>query len=298
MPDLSLRLGRDSIVVDGDGNTMLEREGIPSDECPLLFNILDPEMILAIHERYVLAGAQALTTNSFGGTRERLAAFGLEDKVDELNRAAVRLAKAARPEHVLASVGPCGLALNPLDDASLEAASSQYAEQITALAAEGPDAIFINSMTNLAEVRCALHTAKSVCELPIIVSCVFDERGHVGLSEVNLETAAAILQEAGTDVIGIEGELEPQQLLTLVKRMAQATALPLLVRPDASTSPTFRTGTPSVGADGFVDIALALRQAGVQLIGSGHGTTPAFTSAIYAAIGKTEVIRRNDSTAP
>jgi 5-methyltetrahydrofolate--homocysteine methyltransferase len=196
---------------------------------------------------------------------------------------------------VLAAVGPCGLRLDPLNEESLEAAASQYAEQIGALAAEQPDAILIESMTDLPDALCALRAAQSLCELPVIVSCVFDAQGHVGADTTDFEAVITSLEETGADVIGIEGALSFQQLLALVRRAAQTTPLPLFVRPDADTSPTLLVGTnvsSVAAADGFVDVALALRQAGVQFIGSGCGTTPAFTGAIYATVGGTEVMRK------
>jgi 5-methyltetrahydrofolate--homocysteine methyltransferase len=297
MPDLSLRFNRDVIVIDGAMGTMLQREGIPSDECGMLLNVLEPETIAGIHERYRLAGAHALTTNSFGGTRAKLAAYGLADRVVELNRAAVRLAKAARPDHVLADMGSCGLVLEPLGSATFDEVFEQYAEQARALASEEPDAILIETMADIADARCALLAAKSVCDLPVIVSCTFDTTGHMELSGTDPATAAVILESAGASAIGMNCGLGPEQLLPLFERMARATTLPLIIQPNAGmpqvdvTGATYYTGT----ADDFADAAMAFRRVGAQLIGSCCGSTPAFTSAIYATVGGNPVVKR---TAP
>jgi 5-methyltetrahydrofolate--homocysteine methyltransferase len=294
MPDLALRFNKDIIVVDGAMGTMLQREDIPSDECGMLLNVLDPEMIVGIHRNYKLAGAQALTTNSFGGTRAKLKSYGLADRAEELNRAAVRLAKAAHPEHVFADVGPCGLVLEPLGSASFDEVFEQYAEQIRALAAEEPDAILIETMADIADARCALLAAKSVCDLPVIVCCTFDTTGHMELSGTNPAAAAVILEAAGAAAVGMNCGLGPDQLLPLFERMAQATALPLIIQPNAGlpqidhAGATYYTGT----ANDFADAALAFRWAGAQFIGSCCGSTPAFTGAIYATVSGSNVVPR------
>jgi 5-methyltetrahydrofolate--homocysteine methyltransferase len=297
MPDLALRFNKDIIVVDGAMGTMLQREDIPSDECGMLLNVLDPEMIVGIHRNYRLAGAQALTTNSFGGTRAKLKNYGLADRAEELNRAAVRLAKAAHPEHVLADVGPCGLVLEPLGSASFDEVFEQYAEQIRTLAAEEPDAILIETMSDIADARCALLAAKSVCDLPVIVCCTFDATGHMELSGTDPAAAAVILEAAGAAAVGMNCGLGPDQLLPLFERMARATALPLIIQPNAGLPQIDRTGaTCYTGtANDFADAALVFRRAGAQFIGSCCGSTPAFTGAIYATIGGSDVVPR---TAP
>jgi 5-methyltetrahydrofolate--homocysteine methyltransferase len=279
--------------------TMLQREDVPADECGMLLNVLDPELIAGIHRQYCLAGAQALTTNSFGGTRAKLASYGLADRLEELNRAAVRLAKAAQPEHVLGDVGPCGLVLEPLGSAKFDEVFEQYAEQVRALAAEGPDAILIETMADIADARCALLAAKSVCDLPVIVSCTFDTTGHMELSGTTPETAAVILESAGAAAVGMNCGLGPEQLLPLLERMARATTLPLIIQPNAglpqmdSNGTTYYTGT----AEDFAEAAEAFRRAGAQFIGSCCGSTPAFTGAIYATVGDSDVVPRAPSAA-
>jgi 5-methyltetrahydrofolate--homocysteine methyltransferase len=295
MPDIQLRFNRDIIVVDGAMGTMLQREDISPYESGMLLNVLDPELIIGIHQQYRLAGAQALTTNSFGGTRVKLADFGLADRVVELNRSAVRLAKAAQPEHVLGDVGPCGLVLEPLGQATFDEVFDQYAEQIQALAAEKPDAILIETMADIADARCALLAAKSVCDLPVIVCCTFDATGHMELSGTDPATAAVILEAAGADVVGMNCGLGPEQMLPLIEKMTQATALPLIIQPNAGlpqideSGKTWYTGT----AEDFADAATRFRRAGAQFIGSCCGSTPAFTSAIYASVGDSDVLRRD-----
>jgi 5-methyltetrahydrofolate--homocysteine methyltransferase len=203
MPDIMMRLGRDVLVLEGAMGTMLQRAGLPAGECPELLNVSAPEVVADVHRLYALAGADCCTTNTFGGSRPKLAEYGYGDRVDEFNRAAVRISKAEGAPHVLADVGPTGLVLEPMGQATFDDVFAIFAEQIAALAAEEPDAIFFETFTDIAELRCGVLAAKSVCDLPIIASCTFGLSGRMDLSGTDPETAAVILEAVGADAVGL-----------------------------------------------------------------------------------------------
>jgi 5-methyltetrahydrofolate--homocysteine methyltransferase len=292
MADIATRFERDIVIVDGAMGTMLLAEGIDSETHPMLVNVFDPEVVEAIHKRYILAGAQAITTNSFSGSRVALARYGLETRLEELNRAAVRLAKSCRPEHVLADVGPCGLLMAPFGEASFDEVFAIYAEQISVLSSEAPDAILIETMTDIADARVAVLAAKSVCDLPVFVTLSFNEGGVMPLSATDASTAAFILQKAGADVVGMNCSLGFAAMLPLLEQMAGACDLPLMVQPNAGVPSVARNGevvydgTP----DQMAEAAWAYRQLGAQFIGSCCGSTPAHTAAIFAAVGYSDVV--------
>ncbi|MDR2957151.1 MAG: homocysteine S-methyltransferase family protein [Coriobacteriales bacterium] len=293
MPDIALRFATDVVVVDGGLGSLLLAEGIESDMHPMFLNVLEPDMIQAIHKRYIQAGAQAITSNSFGGSRPQLATHGLADRVEEFNRMAVRLAKACQPEHVLADVGPCGLMMPPFGIASFDEVFQIYVEQITALAAEEPDAILIETMIDIADARCAVLAAKTVSNLPVFASVSFAASGRMELSGTDVATAAVILEAAGADVIGMNCGLGHQAFLPLLSEMAAYTTLPLLVQPNA--------GLPQIALDGstsylgtpeeMAEAAWAYRQLGAQFIGSCCGSTPSHTAAIYVAVGGSDAVK-------
>lgn len=292
MPDIQMRLGRDVLVVEGAMGTMLQRAGLPAGECPELLNITAPEMVGDVHRFYKLAGADCSVTNTFGGTSIKLAEYGYAGRVEEFNRAAVRIAKRDGAPHVLADVGPTGLVLRPLGSATFDELFAAFAEQIRALAAEKPDAILIETMTDIAEARCAVLAAKSACDLPVFVTCTFGLSGRMDLSGTDPETAAVVLQAAGADAVGMNCGLGPEQMLPLLRRMAAATKLPLIVQPNA--------GLPTLGGEGHTVFpgtaaemgaaAAAFRTAGAAVIGSCCGSTPSFTGAIVDAVADKDAV--------
>jgi 5-methyltetrahydrofolate--homocysteine methyltransferase len=281
MPDILNRLGHEVLIVDGAMGTMLHRAGMPSGQCPEQLNVTNPEMVLDVHHAYVTVGAECISTNSFGGSRPKLAEFGLGDRVEELNRASVRLARRAGAQHILADVGPCGLVMEPLGPATFDEVFAIFIEQITALVAENPDAIALETFTDLAEIRCALLAARSVTDLPVIASMTFGLSGRTELSATDPETAAVVLEACGASVVGMNCGLGPEQMLPLVERMASATALPLVVQPNAGL-PTLvdgRTVFPGT-ADEMGACAAKFAALGAGLVGSCCGSSPSFTGAI------------------
>ncbi|MBA4370774.1 MAG: hypothetical protein C0418_04265, partial [Coriobacteriaceae bacterium] len=281
MADILRRLGREVLVVDGAMGTMLQRAGIPAGIAPELLNTTAEDVVGEIHRNYVLAGADCVTSNSFGGSRAKLAEHGLEDQVEALNRAAVRLALASGALHVLADVGPTGLVLEPLGSALFDELYEMFAEQVAALAAASPDAIIIETMTEIAEARCAVLAARSVTDLPVFATATFGLSGRMDLSGTGPEEAAIILEAAGASAVGMNCGLGPEQMLPLVERMALATALPLIVQPNAGL-PRLEDGVtvfPGT-ADEMGTFAARFVDAGAAVVGSCCGSTPVFTGAI------------------
>lgn len=294
MPDIMMRLGKYPLVLEGAMGTMLQRAGMLPGTCPELLNVSDPEMVGEVHKLYALAGCDATTTNTFGGSRPKLAEYGYEDRVAELNRAAVRVAREYGAPHILADVGPTGLVLEPLGSAKFEEVYDAFAEQVSALAAENPDAIFFETFTDIAEARCGVLAAKAVApHIPVFASVTFGLAGRMDLSGTDPATAAVILEAAGADAVGMNCGLGPEQMLPLVEAMCAATTLPVIVQPNA--------GMPTLDADGktvfpgtpelLEEHARRYFALGAAAVGGCCGTTPAYLATVaFAAEDARDVV--------
>lgn len=295
MADLALRLGNDMLTIEGAMGTMLIAQGADPGSGVELFNILEPETVGAIHRLYREAGADCAISNTFGGTRNRLAANHLADRLLELNRAGVLLAKEHNPEHVLGDVGPCGLYTGVVGTSGFEEVFQQYREQVEALVSAKPDGIIIETMIELEDARIALQAARSVTDLPVMVTISLDENGVMPLSGTTPEAAAVVLASLGASAVGINCGSGPEQLYPCMEAMSHATGLPLVIQPNAGVpemDPAGNVrykGTPEEAAYW----AGRYRELGVQFVGSCCGSTPAFTGAINATLEHLPVLGRS-----
>lgn len=287
MPDIMMRLGSDMLVFDGAMGTMLQRSGIEPGTSPDLLNIVEPDMIMGIHTSYHMVGADCVTTNSFGASRPKLAEYGLEDQLAEINAAAVRLARAGGSPHIMADIGPTGLIAEPMGTASFDQLFDIFAEQAAALATENPDAFLLETFTDITELRIAVLACKSVSELPVCACASFGINGRMDISGTDPATAAVILEAAGADAVGMNCGLGPEQMLPLLKQMIAATTLPVIAQPNAGlphldpvSGKTVFPGTP----DELADFARDARLAGAAAVGSCCGSSPSFTGAIAAEV--------------
>lgn len=283
MPDIMARLGREMLVFEGAMGTMLQRAGMQPGECPELLNIIEPDMVRSIHNSYYLVGADCSTSNTFCGSRTKLAEFGLEDQVREINRAGVRIARQGGAPHTLADIGPTGMVMQPLGPARFEEVFEVFVEQAMALAEESPDAFALETFTDINELRCAVLACKQAApNIPVIACATFGMSGRMDLSGTDPRTAAIVLEAAGADAVGMNCGLGPDQMIGLAREMVAATNLPVIAQPNAglpyldAQGTTVFPGTP----DEMAAFAVAAREAGVAAVGSCCGSSPMFTGAI------------------
>lgn len=267
-------LQQDLLVADGAMGTMIYSQGVALSQSFDQLNLTQPDLIRGIHQAYVQAGAQAIETNSFTANRKRLARFGLENSVAEINLAAVRLAREAASEqaYVLASIGPVR------DRASEEMESADirqlFAEHISALAQGGPDALLFETFTVVSELEIAVEEARRLSSIPIIAQVVADEEGYTSDGQ-HVTAIFKRLRELGAAVVGINCAKGPAGILKALRDVPLEESLLLSAFPNAGL-PAFVDGryiylsTPEY----FGEAALKLRQQGVRLIGGCCGTTP------------------------
>ena len=269
------------LIADGAMGTMLFQRGLPRDACPEAWNVLRPEVVRAIIREYVEAGADLVTTNTFGANGMRLGRYGFAGRVAELNVAAVQLAREAGALTILGSIGPTG----PRDDElPRDEARDAHAVQARALDSAGVDAMLLETFTDLDDVSAALAAVKSATKLPVFatMSCC------LGRNALNTATAGEVAQAlvgGGADAVGANCGNGPAELVPVMLEMRIAVEAPLIARPNAGL-PRLVAGehvydlTPAA----LAKFAVQFREAGVNIIGGCCGTTPAHTRAIVQQI--------------
>lgn len=284
-------LEKSLLVSDGAMGTMLQDAGLIDGGAPELWNVEHPDRIENILEAYAAAGARFITTNTFGGTRGRLAMHGLETRVAELNQAAAEIARRVADRHpgtfVMGDIGPSGDLMEPMGTLTLESGQELFAEQIRGLVAGGVDAILIETMSDLGEVEAAINAAQEIAPLlPIIVTMSFDTNLRTMMG-VKPAMAVKQLSALGVRIIGANCGRGVDEMLQIAKELVDA-------RPDGVYIITqSNAGLPKLQGDAFVydgtpeemaKYAEAMKELGVNIIGSCCGSTPSHTQAIAATL--------------
>jgi 5-methyltetrahydrofolate--homocysteine methyltransferase len=284
------RVRRGPVIGDGAWGTMLIERGLAIGRAPETWTLERPGDISALAREYVEAGAEIITTNTFGGSPTRLGQHGLGARLYDVNRRGVELARAAAGEraYVSASVGPTGLLLRPLGDADPAAVEDGYREQIRALAAGGADVICIETMTDLGEATLAVRAARAVAPaLPVMATMTFDltPRGPFTMMGVPVERAVTGLAEAGASIVGANCGNGVDAMAEVARAFRACTALPIAVRPNAGL-PERRGGRLVYleSPEHFAEAAAALIDRGIAIVGGCCGTTPAHIRALSARI--------------
>ena len=269
------------LVSDGAWGTFLQQKGLKPGECPEQWNVTRPEDVLDIARSYFDAGADMVETNSFGGSRFKLAKYGFEDKVFEFNKAAAEISRqAAGPDrYVLGSVGPTGKLLL-MEEVTEDELYEAFKEQSMALEAGGVNAIMIETMTDLDEARIAVKAAKENTACEVFCTMTFEKiigggfRTMMGISPTEMAEA---LVEAGADLIGTNCGNGMEDMIGMVKEIRTINAtIPVLVHANAGM-PRLENGvttfpeTPDDMASRVKDII----SAGANIVGGCCGTTPA-----------------------
>jgi len=278
-------------VGDGAMGTSLQDAGLDDGGAPELWNVEKADAVARILREYAQAGANLLTTNTFGGTTPRLLMHGLEDRLDELNTAAAQLARGVADEfdnvYVLGDIGPSGDLMEPMGILTPADARALFAAQAQALLAGGVDGFLIETMSDLSEIESAIQGVRSVApELPIFATMSFDTNLRTMMG-VKPEDAVVALASYGADVVGANCGRGIDEIRIIAEAMIPAmpdgtklilqsnAGLPVLVKD------TFQyNGTPQEMGQFAVD-AYAM---GVDIVGACCGSRAEHIAALATAV--------------
>ena len=279
------------IMADGAMGTMLFANGLQFGDPPEVWNLTQPEVIRRIQRGYLDAGSQIIMTNTFGGNRLRLGLHGLSERVDDLNRTAAILARAEVTAAggnalVAGDIGPSGEIVAPLGTLDYEIAVDVFREQAASLIAGGVDLIWIETMSDLNEIKAAIEGVRRVSpSIALVATMTFDTRGHTMMG-VSPEQAVEALLAWGADAVGGNCGNGPDELLPVIQRMRAA-------RPDAELVAKSNAGMPELvdmravyraDPETMAAFAVQMREAGARIVGACCGSSPDHLRAMHDAL--------------
>ncbi|AFL99154.1 cobalamin-dependent methionine synthase I [Desulfitobacterium dehalogenans ATCC 51507] len=273
-----------NLIFDGAMGTMLQKYDLNPGQPPEVLNITRPEIIEEIHRKYIEAGSNIITTNTFGAIETKLKGTGYT--VEEVVQSAIAIARKAAGNNLVAlDVGPTGELVEPLGDLSFEEVYDLYTRQIKAATLTGKvDLVLIETFFDLTEVKAAIKAAKDHSSLPVICTFTFQKQGKTLMGN-DVKTVAASLEEYGVDAIGANCSLGPCEMLPIVETMVSSTHLPILVQPNAGLPKLIDNQTVyDVEPKEFARYIKAMANLGVKWFGGCCGTTPEFIRAVKESL--------------
>ncbi|MGD8633496.1 MAG: betaine--homocysteine S-methyltransferase [Anaerolineales bacterium] len=281
----------DPLLLDGAMGTMLFSSGLEHGGAPELWNVEAPDKIKAVHEAYIAVGSRLILTNTFGGTPMRLEMHGLAERAEGLNRAGAELAgevaEQADAEVVVAgSMGPSGGILEPYGEMAYDQAVESFRRQAEGLVQGGVDVLWVETMSDLGEVKAAVEGARLVTDaVPIVATMTFDTHGRTMMG-VTPEQALQELSSLDLVALGANCGNGTDEIVTVIEKM---TAL----NPDKPLVAKANAGIPHV-EDGVVvydatpeimaGYAKKVYDLGARLIGGCCGSTPDHLAAMRSAL--------------
>ncbi|HSB64781.1 MAG TPA: homocysteine S-methyltransferase family protein [Thermoanaerobaculia bacterium] len=275
---------RETTLLDGGLGSLLIARGLGGGEAPESWVLSRPDDVRRAHGDYVGAGSDAVHTATFGANAIRLARSSLADRCEALNAEAVRLARESGARFVLADVGPTGEYLPPVGTGDRRSWKEAFVRQGRALAAAAPDALHVETMTDLREALIALEALKeSASSLPVMVSLTFErkKRGFFTIMGDALAGSLRSLGEAGADAVGANCTLASADMRLLAEESRAAVGLPLVIQPNAG-APEMQGGAVfySQAPEAFAEEMARVASLGVELVGGCCGTDPRFIRAL------------------
>lgn len=291
---LQERLKKEILVFDGAMGTQLQEAGLKAGEIPECLNITHPELIQSIHQKYLNAGADFITTNTFGANALKMKDVNYSLK--EIIEAAIDNAKAAQKNtnrqnnsYIALDIGPIGQLLEPMGTLSFDQAYEIIKEQVL-LAKDKVDLVLLETMTDIYEVKAGVLAVKENSNLPVFVTMTYETNQRT-LSGCDPVTMVNILEGLNVDALGINCSLGPVELTPIINEVLKTASLPVILQPNAGL-PCLVAGKTCYNMDSDTFVAESIKHVknGVRIIGGCCGTTPEFIAKLKKAIPAKPVI--------
>jgi methionine synthase I (cobalamin-dependent)/5,10-methylenetetrahydrofolate reductase len=291
------RLQNDVIVFDGGVGTYLYEKGIFINTCFDELNLTNPDLVHEVHRDYVNAGADVIETNTFGANRFKLAPYGYENRVHEVNEKGAQIAKRAAQEKALVagSVGPLGIQIEPLGKLSYEEAKDAFRDQIKGLIDGGVDLIIFETFSLVPELIQAIRAARELTpDIPIIAQVTINDDGNL-LSGATLESFIKAVAEYQVDVVGLNCSVGPKAMLEALEDLKSLTALPISVQPNAGLPQNIGGRNIYLASPEYMaEYAKRFILTGASIVGGCCGTNPEHIKAIRRAVQALQPAKRMD----
>ncbi|WP_251861708.1 homocysteine S-methyltransferase family protein [Clostridium sp. Marseille-Q2269] len=288
--DVREYIKNNTLIFDGAMGTMLQKAGLKISDLPEDLNIKQPEKIINIHKKYIDAGAQVVTTNTFGANELKLktSEFSVENIIDAaINN--VKVAKGNKEILIALDIGPIGQLLEPMGTLKFEEAYEIFKKQVVQGKKSGADIILIETMTDLYEAKAAILAVKENTDLPVFCTMTFEKnkRTFTGCTPLSM---VLTLEGLGVDALGINCSLGPNELGDIVDELIKYSSIPVMVQPNAGLPKVINEETIyDVKPKEFADFQKSIVEKGVRIVGGCCGTTDKFIKEISCALTNVKV---------
>ncbi len=273
-----MNLNQEFLIFDGAMGTMLQAAGLPAGGLPEVYNMEHPDVILDIHKKYIAAGCQVITANTFQANALKLKECPYSPT--ELITAGITLAKESGAKYVALDIGPLGQLMKPMGTLTFDKAYELFTEQILAGVEAGADIILFETMSDLLEVKAGVLAAKEHCDLPVFVTMTYQQDGRTFVG-VDPQSAAITLSGLGVDALGVNCSLGPKELSPIIDTLLTYSRVPVMAQPNAGL-PEMEDGKTvyRVTPEEYGTFMAELARKGVSVLGGCCGTNPDFIASM------------------
>lgn len=263
------------LLFDGAMGTMLQNAGLKTGELPETYNITNPDIIRDIHSKYVQAGSDVVTTNTFQANELKLKDSGYS--VEEIIESGVTIARESGAKYVALDIGPLGQLMEPMGTVSFESAYEIFKRQIIAGSKAGADIVLIETISDIYEAKAAVLAAKENCDLPVFCTLTYQEDGRTFVGTDPL-TGTLVLDGLGVDAHGVNCSLGPKELKPIIDEVLKYAKAPVMIQPNAGLPKIGENGETyyDISPDEFTEFLKYIAESGALVFGGCCGTDPEF----------------------